>query len=117
MLFIKLSLAIFLIRIAVKKRYVWILRISMVVISIWSTAIFLYNIFQCNPVQAQWDFTITPKSCVSGTSFVGAAYAISVQSIVSDWLYALLPMFMIWNVQMNVQKKVTVGFILSLGVL
>lgn len=117
MMFIKLSLAIFLLRIAVKKRYIWTLRISMVVVSIWSTAIFFYEIFQCAPVEAQWDFTIDPQKCASGTAFVAAAYSISVMSIVSDWMYAIMPIFMIWAVQMNTQKKVTVGFVLSMGVL
>lgn len=79
--------------------------------------VFLYEIFQCSPVEAQWDFTIQPAKCVSGDSFVAAAYSISVMTILSDWLYAIMPIFMIWSVQMTVQKKLTVSFILSLGVL
>jgi hypothetical protein len=117
MMFIKLSIAFFLLRIAVKRRYIYTLKISMAIISIWSTVIFLYSIFQCTPVEAQWDFTIQPQKCVSGNSFVAAAYSISVLSIVSDWMYAIMPIFMIWSVQMNLQKKLTVGFILSLGIL
>lgn len=116
-MFIKLSLGVFLLRIAVKQRYIWILKISMVIITIWSTAIFLYSIFECQPVEAQWDFTIQPQKCTSGDSFVAAAYSISVLSIVSDWMYAVLPIFMIWSVQMNLQKKITVGIVLSLGIL
>lgn len=117
MMFIKMSIAIFLLRIAVKRRYTWILRISIVIITIWSMALFFYTIFQCSPVQAQWDTTISPAKCVSGDSFVSAAYSQSVMSIISDWMYALLPIFMIWSVQMTVQKKITVGFILGLGIL
>jgi hypothetical protein len=117
MMFVKLSIAVFLLRIAVQKRYVWTLRISIIVITIWSLAIFLYNIFQCTPVEAQWDFTIQPAKCTSGNSFVAAAYSISVMTILSDWLYALLPIPMIWSVKMTIQKKLTVTFVLSLGVL
>jgi len=117
MMFIKLSIAIFLLRLAVKKRYIWAIKISMGVISIWSTAIFFYSIFECSPVEAQWDFTIQPQKCVSGDSFVKGAYSISVLNIVSDWMYAIMPIFMIWSVQMNPQKKLTVGFVLSLGIL
>jgi hypothetical protein len=117
MMFIKLSIALFLLRIAVKRPYIWILRISMIVVTIWSVAIFLYDIFQCIPVEAQWNYTIKSAKCVSGPSFVAAAYSISVMTIVTDWLYALLPIPMIWSVQMSVQAKVTVAFILSLGIL
>src|SRR6266536_822537 len=108
MMFIKLSIAIFLLRIAVKRRYTWTLKISMVVIALWSLAIFLYEIFQCTPVQAQWDFTIKNFKCVSGDSFVATAYSISAMTIVSDWLYAILPIPMIWSVKLTTQAKITV---------
>jgi hypothetical protein len=117
MMFIKLSIAIFLMRIAVQQRYIWILRVSVVIVAIWSTPIFFYTIFQCTPVQAQWDYTILDKHCVSSESFVAAAYSISVMSILTDWLYALLPIPMIWSIQMSIQKKVTVAFLLGLGIL
>lgn len=117
MALIKLSIALFLLRIAVRKPYIWILRISMVVVFIWSVAIFFFDVFQCAPVEAQWDFTIADKKCLPGSSFVAAAYSISVMTIVTDWLYAILPVPMIWSVQMTVQAKATVAFVLSLGVL
>lgn len=47
---------------------------------------------------------------------MAAAYSISVMTIVSDWLYSIMPIFMIWNVKMSLQKKLTVGFVLSLGI-
>jgi hypothetical protein len=117
MMFIKLSIALFLLRIAVKQPYIWILRISMVIVAVWSVAIWIFDFFQCIPVEAQWNYTIKNAKCVSGPSFVAAAYSISVMTIISDWLYALLPIPMIWSVQMSFQTKATVAFILSLGIL
>lgn len=117
MAFIKLSIGIFLLRIAVLKRYKWILYISMGVIAAWSTGIFLFDIFQCSPIELQWDFTITNGSCVSLDAIVNGSYAISVLNVLSDWLYALLPIPMIWSVKMTVQAKITVAFILGLGIL
>lgn len=38
MMFIKLSIGVFLLRIAVQKRYIWTLKISMVIITVWSLA-------------------------------------------------------------------------------
>ncbi|RDW62106.1 hypothetical protein BP6252_11539 [Coleophoma cylindrospora] len=116
MMFIKLSICVLLLRIAIRPLYIWILRISMVVVGLWSLAIFLYDIFQCTPVQAQWDYTIHTYKCVGPNSIVSAAYAISVMTILSDWLYALLPIPMIWNINMTAQAKFTVGIILSLGI-
>jgi hypothetical protein len=117
MMFIKLSYAIFLLRLAIERRYVWTLRASMIVVTIWSTALFFWDIFQCNPVQAQWDYTIPGERCVSSQQIVAAAYALSAMTIISDWLYALLPIPMIWNVKMTKQAKATVIVLLGLGIL
>lgn len=117
MMFVKVSIALFLLRIAVQKRYIWTLRVSMVIIIVWSTAIFFYTLFECQPVAALWDDNIPGSKCASRKSFVSAAYSMSVMTILSDWLYALIPIPMLWSVKMSVQAKVTVVFILSLGVL
>ncbi len=118
MTFIKLSLAIFLLRLSPSQPYIWIVRLSIILVVIWSTAILLFDIFQCIPVTAQWDIeTQATARCINGDMFTAAAYAFSAMTIVTDWLYALLPIPMIWNVRMSVRAKVTVGWILSLGIL
>ncbi|KAI1101962.1 hypothetical protein F4804DRAFT_314549 [Jackrogersella minutella] len=117
---IKLSIGIFLLRLATQKRYRYTLYASIVIITIWSIVLFFWNIFQCNPVPAQWDYTILandPTShCVSADEIVNAAYALSVMTILSDWMYALLPIPMLWKVKMTLQAKLTVVFVLGLGV-
>nr|XP_036583058.1 integral membrane family protein [Colletotrichum truncatum]KAF6791954.1 integral membrane family protein [Colletotrichum truncatum] len=117
MLFIKLSIGFFLLRLSNSKVYNWILYISLAIVTIWSTVIFFWNIFQCSPVEAQWDYAIPNSRCVSPNDVVAAAYSISVMTILSDWLYALLPIPMIWNVKMTKQAKATVIVILGLGIL
>ncbi|TPX06945.1 uncharacterized protein E0L32_011169 [Thyridium curvatum] len=116
MMFIKLSIALFLLRLATAKRYKWILWVSMSIIAIWSLVAFFWDVFQCNPVEAQWDFTIPNQTCVTPDQIVSAAYALSVMTILSDWLYALLPIAMIWGVQMTKQAKITVSIVLGLGI-
>ncbi|KAI3325038.1 hypothetical protein HD806DRAFT_463794 [Xylariaceae sp. AK1471] len=117
---IKLSIGLFLLRLAVQKRYKYMLGISIIVVSIWSLALFFWNIFQCSPVPAQWDYTIltsNPKShCVPVDEIVSAAYALSALAILSDWLYALIPIPMIWQAKMTAQAKWSVIAVLSLGV-
>src|SRR3569833_616280 len=117
MMFIKLSIAVFLLRLAVQKPYKYTLWISMVVVAIWSSVIFIWDIFQCSPVQAQRDYTIPNLQCVTSDQIVSAAYSISVMTILTDWLYALLPIPMVWKVKMTKQAKATVVVILGLGIL
>ncbi|KAJ3518194.1 hypothetical protein NM208_g14604 [Fusarium decemcellulare] len=116
MMFIKLSIGVFLLRLSVKKVYSWIIWVSLGIITIWSTVIFFWNLFQCSPVEKQWDFRIKDGHCVSADQIVSAAYAISVMTIVSDWLYAILPIPMLWTVKMTKQAKATVIVILGLGI-
>ncbi|KAF4960569.1 hypothetical protein FSARC_10442 [Fusarium sarcochroum] len=116
MMFIKLSIGVFLLRLSVKRVYTYIIWVSLAVISIWSLVLFFWNLFQCNPVEMQWDFRITDGTCVSADQIVAAAYAISVMTVVSDWLYALLPIPMLWSVKMTKQAKATVIVILGLGI-
>ncbi|PHH63449.1 hypothetical protein CDD81_5828 [Ophiocordyceps australis] len=116
MMFIKLSIGIFLLRLSVGKVYQYILQVSLVVIALWSMGVFLWDVFQCTPVAKQWDFRITHGRCASPGEIISAAYAISALSIISDWLYALLPIPMVWNVKMTKQAKATVIVILGLGI-
>ncbi|KAI1330141.1 integral membrane family protein [Xylariaceae sp. FL0255] len=93
----------------------------MFVFGIWSIiSLFFFNLIQCDPVAAQWDYTILEKDpkawCVSATVVVDGAYALSVLSILSDWFYAILPIPMIWDVKMTVEAKLIVSLVLNLGV-
>lgn len=117
MMFIKLSIGFFLLRLAVQKRYLYTIYGTMFVVLIWSLALWFWDIFQCSPVQAQWDYTIPNLKCVSAQEVVNAAYALSVMTIVTDWLFALLPIPMIWHVKMTSQAKATVVVVLGLGIL
>lgn len=87
MMLIKLSIGLFLLRLAVAPVYKWIIRISLAIITIWSLVLFFWNLFQCSPVEKQWDYRITEGRCVTVDQIVAAAYAISVMTILSDWLY------------------------------
>lgn len=117
MMFIKLSIGVFLLRLAAQRRFKWIIWVSMGIIFIMSSVLFFWDLFQCKPVAAQWDTTIPGYQCIAAIEVVNAAYALSVLNIVTDWLYALLPIPMIWNAKMTTQAKMTVALVLSLGVL
>jgi hypothetical protein len=116
MMLIKLSIGLFLLRFSVQRVYFWIIAISLAIITIWSTVLFFWNMFQCSPFEKQWDWRIQEGTCVTAEQVVQAAYAISVMTILSDWLYALLPIPMVWTVHMTTQAKITVMVILGLGI-
>jgi hypothetical protein len=44
-------------------------------------------------------------------------YATTAVNIATDWFCALLPVPLLWNVQLNLNAKISVGVILGLGAL
>ncbi|KAK6075653.1 integral membrane family protein [Seiridium cupressi] len=120
MMFIKLSIGIFLLRLATQKRSIYTIYGSVFVVSVWSIVLFFWNLFQCNPVAAQWDYRILVNdktaSCVDANQVVNAAYSLSVLTVLTDWFYALIPIPMVWKVKMTKQAKATVMVVLGLGV-
>lgn len=90
-MFIKLSIGIFLLQVATQRVYIWIIRVSLVMITAWTTALFFWNVFQCDPVAKQWDYRIARGHCVGPGEVVAAAYALSAMSILSDWLFVRGP--------------------------
>ncbi|KHN94597.1 integral membrane family protein [Metarhizium album ARSEF 1941] len=116
MMFIKLSIGVFLLRMATRGRYIWVIRASVVIVALWSLGIFIWDVFQCTPVAKQWDFRITTGHCAGPNEIISAAYALSVMTVLSDWFFALIPIPMLWGVKMTKQAKATVIVILGLGV-
>lgn len=87
MMLIKMSIGFFLLRLSVETYYNWMIYISLAIVFIWSLVTGFWNLFQCSPVRAQWDFTVPNSKCVNPDQLVAAAYAFSVMTILSDWFY------------------------------
>ena len=85
-MFIKLSIGIFLLRLAVLKTYRYILRVSLAVVFVWSMVMFFFNWFQCNPAAGKWDMRVEAE-CISVQQVVAAAYGLSAMCILTDFFY------------------------------
>lgn len=74
-----------------------------------------YVIFQCNPVAFAWDTSLGGK-CLPATELANVIYAFSVMTVIADFLWVLVPVWMLWDAQMNKRMKASVILVLSLGV-
>lgn len=115
--FIKLSVGLLLRRISPSKTYNTIISTSMIILTLWTAVTFFIVLFQCRPVYFAWDQSSGKGSCFNPTVIADAGYAFSAMDIFFDWLFALLPVPMLWDVQMSAQLKLSILLILSLGVL
>ncbi|KAJ4342637.1 hypothetical protein N0V87_000846 [Didymella glomerata] len=76
-------------------------------------------IFQCTPVAAGWDYTLRPPTgtgkCYDATIFKNVGVFNSSVNIFTDLLFALIPIPMVWRLQVNLQTRIGLAVILSLG--
>ncbi|KAF2138346.1 uncharacterized protein K452DRAFT_311699 [Aplosporella prunicola CBS 121167] len=111
---VKISLAMFLLRLAQRKTHIRV---------IWGMIVFLIAftiscagtlIFQCTPVQGAWDRSIGAK-CFDFMTFRNIGLFNSCVNIVTDVVFASLPIPFIWQLQVNTRTKLSLVGILSLG--
>ncbi|VUC25146.1 unnamed protein product [Clonostachys rosea] len=115
---IKASIAIFLLRICVQRAHVIAIWIVTGITEVYSLFFFLLFILQCRPTSLFWlRYTADPPagSCMDAKVVAGAFYGYSVISCITDWTLSILPVFMVWNLQMNTRVKISVITILAAG--
>lgn len=87
----------------------------MAVVCVWTLVTLLTMALQCQPLSVRWNGS--RGTCVEAGVIVRTGYSFSAMDIASNWLYALLPVAMLWDVRISLQMKVSVTFLLGLGVL
>ncbi|KAF7947569.1 hypothetical protein EAE96_008653 [Botrytis aclada] len=113
---IKTSVGLLLLRItSVKTFYKYLIWISLAIVWIWTIVTFVISCIQCRPLKASWD-PLTPGVCLEPRVIANFAYAISAETIFFDWLFALLPIPMLWDIKMSLRLKYSIMVILSLGI-
>lgn len=105
----KIAVALVLIRLANTKGLRWALYISMVVVTLWTIIMTIFTSWLC---------ASGGSSNYAGTKTCGAVgYFRTISNIFIDYFYALLPIYILWNVQISLKLKLTALFLLGLGIL
>ena len=112
---VKLSVGLLLYRIAAAPVYRHTVMISIIIVVVWSLATVMIIALQCQPLSFAWGGSKTGK-CFNPSVLVKTGYAFSAMDIASSWLYSLLPIPMLWNVQMPWKAKIGVMAILAVGI-
>lgn len=115
---IKASIAIFLLRICVHKVHKIIIWTVTAITEVYSLFFFLLFVLQCRPTSLFWlRVTADPPagSCLDARVVSDAFYGYSAISCLTDWTFSILPIFLVWNLQMNKRVKTSVILILAAG--
>ncbi|KAF4980511.1 hypothetical protein FZEAL_3499 [Fusarium zealandicum] len=115
---IKASIAIFLLRICVHRIQRIIIWAVTAITEVYSLFFFLLFVLQCRPTSLFWlRYTNDPPpgSCLDASVVADAFYGYSAISCLTDWTYSILPIFLVWKLQMSTNVKVSVVVILAAG--
>jgi hypothetical protein len=117
-MFIKASIGIMLLRLCVNKIHQTIVWTVLVVTELYSAMFFFIFLFQCLPSKYFWEqYTGGEGSCMDPFIVVAVFYGYSAITCVGDWTFSILPVFLVWDLQMGRREKVSVIMILSVGAL
>jgi hypothetical protein len=115
---IRTSIAVFLLRIAAVRAHKYIIYGNLLSIWILATVYFFTLLFQCNPVSYFYEQVLGhPGSCIDPDIVPRATIAQSVISAITDFILALLPISILWDIRLNKRTKAGVAALLGLGFL
>ena len=113
---LKLSIGIMLLRLTIVRSHRVVIYSVLAVTEAFSTVFFFMFIFQCRPSSFFWTrYTGGTGVCFQPDIIVNMTYAWSAISCVGDWMLAIIPVLIVWNLQMNIRTKISVVLILSMG--
>jgi hypothetical protein len=118
MLVLKISLALFFLRIMVKPWQKRVVYVAITIATLMSTGYFFFAIFQCGYTKANaWVFFARKLSnqCITPTQIIAVSYTHGGITTLTDITFAALPLFMLRGSRMATRERWIVSFILVLG--
>lgn len=114
-IFIKSSICATLIRIAVQRKYIYILYGLIAATAVSNLVAFSAAVARCKPIEAAWD--PSKGKCLNQSIIITLTYVVSAVNIFTDWSVAVLPIFILWKIQMRRKLKYLTAGILGIGAL
>lgn len=114
MIFSKISIGIFLLRIIVEKLHLWLIYVALFINVLSGLAFFLVTLLQCHPVSYFWNKN-QDGACISVDIIVALTYVYSCFNIICDFTFALLPIVIVQGLNMNKRLKIAIIPLLGMG--
>jgi hypothetical protein len=114
MILAKVSIAVFLLRIVVKRTHVWTIYVAMTLTVLAGVIFFFVSLFQCHPISYFWNRHQDGK-CLNTDIVIALAFVYSIFAVISDFTFALLPIFLVWSLKMERRAKLALIPLLCMG--
>ncbi|KAM0229035.1 hypothetical protein ACHAPO_010315 [Fusarium lateritium] len=108
------SIGYFLLRITVRKIDIWIIYSVMCITVCTGIVFFFVTLFQCSPISYFWNQEQSGR-CINIEIIIALTYLYSVFGVISDFTYAILPMFLVYSLNMGRKTKIAVMPVLAMA--
>ncbi|KKY15728.1 putative integral membrane [Diplodia seriata] len=117
MMLAKTSIGFFLLRVTIERVYIWIIYAAMTLTGITGVVFCFVTVLQCRPVSFFWTKAVdaTTGTCLDIDIIIALTYFYSAVSALCDFTFGLLPVVMLWNLNMSRSTKIAVAPILSMA--
>ncbi|KAI9762869.1 MAG: hypothetical protein M4579_000222 [Chaenotheca gracillima] len=116
--FTKVSICLFLLRIAISKALVRPIQTGIVILVVSNIVLTVLWVVQCRPIDAAWILQRRPTaSCFSKGQMERIVIAQAIISAISDFVLAAFPILMLRNLHVSLRKKIGLCVLMGLGVI
>ncbi|KAH7398380.1 hypothetical protein BKA66DRAFT_201402 [Pyrenochaeta sp. MPI-SDFR-AT-0127] len=111
----KISIGLFLLRVTVKAIHKWIIYIAMGLTVLTGLVFFFVTLLQCTPISYFWNKKLEKGWCVDIDVIIALTFLYSAISVICDFTFAILPMFLVWGLNMSVRTRLVLIPILGMA--
>ncbi|KAI2609402.1 uncharacterized protein GGS25DRAFT_484517 [Hypoxylon fragiforme] len=111
----KIAIAFTMLRLFQQKWVRWVIHINWVFMTLTAIGALAFVFARCQPFAANYNPLM--GTCLPGNGFIIVSYFGSVVQVVTDWVCAIVPFFVVKDLQMPKRKKISLLAVLMLGVL
>lgn len=112
---IKTSVACLLLRVPHHLMWRMVLYVTIVLVVACSIGSFAFNLLQCRPLAAAWDYTVVDAKCVGPKSIQIASNVSSGVNIATDVILSLYPLTFLPKLRRPAIEKVLVSILMAMG--
>jgi hypothetical protein len=114
---LRVAVGAFLLRVAIRKVHRWIIYGLLAVNVLFNLFYLIFTIFQCTPIRGFWTRAAGEEVKCRTDIAVDSTFASSAISAIIDWAFGILPLFILWELNVTRKKKIGLAVIMGLGVL
>jgi len=115
LVFLKISLAFFYLRIVIQRWQRWVIFMTVTVFTLYGLAYAFIYLFRCGLNVNDQLISRAEGKCIPDHTLLIMTYVFGSVDTLTDFIYAFLPIYVLWNSNMPLGMKFTAGFLLCIG--